>query len=118
MKTITFCSLEFFAKHFNVPEKDLQWGFIKNILQTEEEPRIGILVKNTNLAIDVLKGEFVSEIPNEVVFIKARAVLIGSVLLMRALSAEELEGEISEKTLSVVYRNRWYTQELNGQIIL
>lgn len=118
MGKINFCSLEFFAKHFNVPEKDLQWGFIKNILRPEEEPKIGIIVKNTNLAIDVLKGEFVSEIPNEIVFIKARSVLIGSVLLMRALSADGLEGEISEHTLSVVYRNRWYTPELNGQIIL
>ncbi len=118
MGKIKFCSLEFFAKHFNVPEKDLQWGFIKNVLHTEEEPKIGIIVKNTNLAIDVLKGEFVSEIPNEVVFIKARAVLIGAVLVMRALSADGLEGEISEHTLSVVYRNRWYTPELNGQVIL
>lgn len=122
MKT-NFLSLEFFSKHFNVPQNQLAWG----IIEEKKEFKPAIIIKKTNLAIDIEQGLIKSILD---VFqdrrnfheaklspIKGYDNVFELISNSPILNNEPVAIEISEQSVKTLYQYRWYDKSLNGKLI-
>ena len=123
METKDFCSLEFFAAHFNVPVEKLSWGVLKETSAGKVYYHAGLSISGTNLVIDICRGQFVSKFnfkDNKVEFLEATAKWLKNEKMLCISPAGESADELvlSERDLEAVYQYRWYTPNLEKKLIL
>lgn len=123
MKTKDFCSLEFFAAHFNVPVEKLSWCLIKDVTAGKTLYHAGISVLGSNLAIDICRGQFISKFnlkDNKVEFLEATAKWLKNEKMLCISPADESADELvlTERDLEAVYQYRWYDSNLEKKLIL
>lgn len=121
MKTKDFCSLEFFAAHFNVPVEKLSWGVLKENVAGKTVYLAGVLVADSNLAIEICRGQFVSKYDlgsNKVEFLPAVGTFRGNTLCLSPLNEKADELVLTQRDLEAVYKYRWYDPLLEEKLIL
>lgn len=119
-----FSELGFFSKHFNVPLENLTWGIKQEIKNNESYFTPCLLIKNTNLCIEILEGELKSELnfPNferhlhEASFIEEETIILETIT--KPHNGETVIVEFSEEDLEIIYQNRWYDESLNDKLLL
>jgi len=123
MEKNSFCTLMFFSAHFNVPVEKLSWCLIKDVTAGKTLYYAGISISDSNLAIDICRGQFVSKFnlkDNKVEFSKATAKWLKNEKMLCISPADESADELvlTEKDLEAVYQYRWYTPNLEKKLIL
>lgn len=121
-----FSELGFFSKHFNVPLENLTWGIKQEIINGYHDFSICISIKNTNLCIDVVKGEIhsildlspsIERILHEASF-KDEGEQIVLETVAKIDNGNTVIFEFSEEDLRSIYQKRWYDESLNGKLLL
>lgn len=121
-----FSELGFFSKHFNVPLENLTWGIKQEIIKGYPDFFPCILIKNTNLCIDIFKGEIksaldlspsIERILHEVSF-KEEGDEIVLETVAKIDNGDTVVFEFGEEELKSIYQNRWYDTSLDDMLIL
>ncbi len=122
MKNLKFASLAFFAAHYNLPLEKLSWGVIKKVVSGREAFVPAVLIKGSNLAVDICRGQFISKAcfeAHQISFLKADAKQNKNQTLCffpRDKHADELL--VTEEDLRQIYQYRWYSPELENKLVL
>lgn len=123
--TKKFSELGFFATHFNVLEENLTWGIKQEIKNNDSSFAPCLLIKNTNLCIDILEGEIKSgmdfspkfkRILHEASFTEEKIITLETIAKIE--NDKTVIIEVSEEELELIYRYRRYDESLNNKFIL
>lgn len=115
-------NLEFFSVHFNVPINRLVWGVRERMNKNGSDFSPALLIKDSSLGIDILKGEIRANIfiaPG--FYVKFHEGELSENEKFFVIESKEnifdektVEVEFTEDDIQNIYRKRWYLEDLDN----